>query len=139
MGLYLLVLMFLASGGLLTYLGFRQWTSMRKKLATWTRVDGTVVEVVSRPSSSGRTMYNPVYRYTMNGVERTVRSDTGSSVAEYQVGDTIKLVVNPEQPAETDVDDGNAGMFSYGLLAVGAAAIAGGLLVGWLLVTQGTS
>ncbi len=84
-------------------------------------------------------MYSPVYRYTMNGVERTARSDTGSSVAEYEVGDTIKLLVNPEQPTETDVIDGSAAMFSYGLLAAGLAAIAGGLLIGWLLVTRGAS
>ncbi len=139
MALYLLVLMFVASGGLFTYLGFRQWTSMRRKLATWTRVDGTVVEIVSRPGSSGRTMYSPVYRYAMNGVEHTARPDTGGSVAEYEVGDTIKLVVNPEQPAETDVIDGNAAIFSYGLLAAGVAAIAGGLLIGWLRVTRGAS
>jgi Protein of unknown function (DUF3592) len=135
MGPYVLVLMFVGVGALFTYLGWNQMVSTRQKLATWLRMQGTVVGFEERPGSKGRTLYAPKYRYTADGREHTATSEVASSPADYQAGDTVNLVVNPLKTEESEVVDGNTMIFSYGMLAAGVVALAVGLLVLWAVAS----
>ncbi len=129
--MYFLVLLCFGAGALFTILGCRQIVLNRRRSATWLRVQGTVVELATHAGTQGRTMYAPVYRYYADG-ERTATSSVSSSPSQYQVGDTLNLLVNPVNAAESDVIDGTAKMFSWGLAGLGLVCIVFGVLVLWL-------
>ncbi|MBZ5590424.1 MAG: DUF3592 domain-containing protein [Acidobacteriia bacterium] len=134
MGLYVLVAMFVGVGVLFSWLGWNAIVSTRKKLASWLRVEGTVVGLEEQPDNRGRTLYAPVYRYTADGVH-TATSSTASSPSRYKVGDPVRVVVNPVKADESEVIDATTAIFSYGLMAAGVVALAVGLLVLWLVVS----
>ncbi|MGE5236024.1 MAG: DUF3592 domain-containing protein [Acidobacteriota bacterium] len=134
MGPYVLVLLFVGIGALFATLGWSQIVSNRRKLATWLRVEGTVVGLEERPGSKGMTLYAPVYRFFADG-ERTATSAVAASPPAYQVGDRVNLIVNPVNAGESEVIDKNTAIFSYGALAAGVVCLAVGFLVLWLVVS----
>jgi hypothetical protein len=70
-------------------------------------VKGTVVEFQSYISSndnSSTTMYTPVFEYTYKGKKYTYVSTTSSNVKEYEVGESLDILVDPENPAEVLVN-----------------------------------
>jgi hypothetical protein len=135
MGPYVLVLMFVGIGGLFTLLGHSNLKSIRKNRATWLSIQGAVVDLVERTGSKGKTLYAPVYRYTVSGAEYTATSNTASTPPGYKVGDPIKLVVNPEKPGDSEVIDSSTWIFSCGLLTMGVLVLAIGILLAWLVAT----
>lgn len=68
------------------------------------RVDAMVVDVISYRSSnhSGhyRMFYKPVFQFLMLGSMQKVTSPVAYSPALYQVGDTVQLLCNPENPKD---------------------------------------
>ena len=135
MGPYVLVLMFVGFGVLFTFLGYSNVKSVRRKRATWLFLPGKVVEFVESEGDKGKTFYAPVYRYTVSGTEYTAASDTASSPPDYKVGDTVNLVVNPTKPGESEINDKNKTVFSWGVLWAGVVALAVGVVVAWFVVT----
>lgn len=72
------------------------------------KVYGTVIDLVERRSTSTsnghrRTSYSyaPVVQFMVNGREYTVESNTSTNPPSHQVGDTIEVHYNPDNPEET--------------------------------------
>ena len=135
MGPWILTGMFLFIGGLFTWLGYGNLMTARKRRATWIAVQGTVTGLAEVPGSKGATLYAPVYKYFIDGGEHTITSDTSSSPPAYQVGDPIRLLVNPMNAGESTVMDRTVSIFSYGIMAAGLLCLAVGLLLAWLAAT----
>lgn len=57
-----------------------------------------------RKSGNGRrrdsTLYAPVFQFDYNGKKYTVKSSTSSDPPAYEVGDVVKLKINPDDPTD---------------------------------------
>jgi tetrahydromethanopterin S-methyltransferase subunit G len=70
-------------------------------------VTGTVVDFhsyVSNNDNSSTTMYSPIFEYEYEGKKYTHVSTSGSNVKEYDVGEQLDILVNPENPADVLVN-----------------------------------
>jgi len=71
-------------------------------------VKGTVVEFQSYESrnknSSSTTMYTPVFEYEFKGKKYTYVSTSSSNIHEYEVGERLDILVDPENPSEVLVN-----------------------------------
>jgi len=71
-------------------------------------VKGTVVEFQSYESrnknSSSTTMYTPVFEYEFKGKKYTYVSTSSSNIKEYEVGERLDILVDPENPSEVLVN-----------------------------------
>jgi len=71
-------------------------------------VKGTVVEFQSYESrnknSSSTTMYTPVFEYEFKGKKYTYVSTSSSNIKEYEVGESLDILVDPENPSEVLVN-----------------------------------
>jgi cytoskeletal protein RodZ len=71
-------------------------------------VKGTVVEFQSYESrnnnSSSTTMYTPVFEYEFKGKKYTHVSTSSSNIKEFEVGEPLDILVDPENPAEVFVN-----------------------------------
>jgi cytoskeletal protein RodZ len=71
-------------------------------------VNGTVVEFQSYESrnenSSSTTMYTPVFEYEFKGKKYTYVSTSSSNIKEYEVGEPLEILVDPENPSEVLVN-----------------------------------
>ncbi len=69
------------------------------------KVDGVVVELVARKSTSTRknhhssTTYAPVYEYDYKGHHYRVQSSISSSPASFSVGEQVEIMVDPDDPS----------------------------------------
>ena len=140
MGVYILAVLFLAGGAIFGLLGYSNLVATKKRRASWRAVEGRVVALAEQeeePGGTGRrkTLYAPVYRYAIDGVEYSDTSKISSSPARYQVGDPIRLLVNPANPSASDVANGDIPLFTYGMMAMGLLVFAVGVLIAWLALT----
>lgn len=53
-----------------------------------------------RHISTEHAVYRPIFRFTYNGVEYDVVSNTASNPPKFEVGDIVELKINPENPRE---------------------------------------
>jgi hypothetical protein len=71
-------------------------------------VKGTVVEFQSYESrnknNSSTTMYTPVFEYAFKGKKYTYVSTSSSNIKEYEVGEPLDILVDPENPSEVLVN-----------------------------------
>jgi len=44
------------------------------------------------------TMYTPIFQYTFNGKEYTYKSSTSSSSRGYEIGESVEVLVDPDEP-----------------------------------------
>jgi len=59
-------------------------------------VTGTVIgynNQLGRGDDSG--MYSPMFEYSVNGIKRTYQSHSSSSSPEFEIGDTVEILVDP--------------------------------------------
>lgn len=132
---YVLAAMFVIGGALFALLGYSNLVSTRKKRATWLAVEGTVIDFAEVRGDKGRTLYAPVYRYTLDGNHYTATSRISSSPPDHNVGDSIRVLVNPARKNDSDVLNGSVSVFTYGMVAMGVLAVAVGVFVAWLAFT----
>lgn len=83
---------------------------------------GTVERMVERQSRSDDKMstyitYAPVIRYQFDGKEHTFTSPVSSSDPEYEVGDEVELLVDPENPRDASIDSFMGTWFVTALLS----------------------
>jgi len=135
MGPWVFAGLFLLVGGLFAALGYSNLKSTRQKRSTWVMVPAKVVDLAGVPGDKGRTLYAPVYRYWAGNAERTATATIASLPARYKVGDDIQVLVDPMNPAESELLDRTTALFTWGLLAVGLFTLAIGILILWLVVT----
>jgi hypothetical protein len=131
---YVLATMFVAGGGLFTFLGYKALAINRKKRAEWVAVEGTVIDFSEQAGEKGKTLYAPIYRYILDGVEHAATSTVASRPPDYRVGDPIAILVNPTRSDESDVA-GGTDLVIYTLIGMGLLALALGLFLGWLAYT----
>jgi hypothetical protein len=100
-------------------------------LSTAARADGKVIRLDERAG-----MYYPVYTFAdAQGMNQTGYSRIGSSPPLYAMGDTIKVLYQPANPARTMVHDfWNMWGFPIGFGAFGAISLSGSL--GGMLVIR---
>ena len=68
------------------------------------KTNGTVLEVVERKTSDGTTYY-PVYSFVdVYGTEHKIYSNSGSYPPQYEVGDPISILYDPDNPKEIKMD-----------------------------------
>jgi len=68
-------------------------------------VKGTVVEMVYRTSSKGSGSYAPVYKFrTIDGQTIVVQDSLSSNPPQFQVGQEIDVLYNPENPQKSYIN-----------------------------------
>lgn len=82
--------------------------------------DATIIEFKKVPTRRAMYTYYPVYSYTVDGVEHTIKSKTGKSSWKFHVGDIIQLKYNPNNPNIYYVpSDKTRYLISFGAIAIG--------------------
>ena len=77
----------------------------RTFINTAQEVKGTVVQMVYRTSSKGGGSYAPVYQFrTINGQTITVQDSLSSNPPQFQVGQEIDILYNPEDPQKSYIN-----------------------------------
>lgn len=86
-------------GGLLFAIGAFLFIRTRIFLGKAQEVKGTVTEMVYNHSSDGGGGYSPVYQFrTISGQMITVRDNLSTNPPMFQVGQTIDVLYDPENP-----------------------------------------
>lgn len=134
MGKFVFFGMFFFVGVLFTLIGWSGVRDARKRLAEWTKVEGTVTGFDERPGSRGKTLYAPRYAFRIGGEEGAGTASTASSPPDYEVGDAVRLLVNPANLLESVIVDKNTLLFSWGFFAAGAAVLAISFLILWAIL-----
>ncbi len=123
----------LAIGLGLLFLGLQWRASTQNQIAAMIPADGTVVEVVSRTSTSGgerRTFFYPVVEFrTVDGESIRFESSIGSNPAAYRVGDTVKVLYDPQTPQSALIDSWEVWMPSGLAIGIGGFFALMGALV----------
>ena len=89
-------------------LGAAVWTyfSQQRKVESQVTVAGTVVELVSRVTASGRaSMICPVVEFTASSGEKVrFTSEFGSRPAGYKIGQSVTVGYEPVEPQKAEID-----------------------------------
>lgn len=71
-------------------------------------VTGKVIDYSSYYSTdsdgSGSTMYTPTFEYTYNGSKHTYTSSTSSSSPDFEMGESVEILVDPDNPGNVLVN-----------------------------------
>ncbi len=68
------------------------------------KIDGTVIELVESKNSDGHAMWSPVVEYSYQGKTKKYRSNQSSSPQPYDEGDTVTLLMNPDDSKDVCMD-----------------------------------
>ncbi len=60
------------------------------------RVKATVIAYDNQ--SEGSSMYSPLFEFSFNGVKRTYQSHVSSSSPEFEIGESVEILVDPNDP-----------------------------------------
>ena len=94
---------------------------------TATVVENITVRSGTKGHSSSRT-YAPIFEYEFEGIRHKTRSSTSQNPPKYEIGETVKLLVNPNEPI-TFREDGDitlriiAGIFAFFGIVFGSVGI----------------
>lgn len=94
---------------------------------TATVIENVSVTSVSKSHSSSRT-YAPIFEYEFEGIRHKIRSSTSQNPPKYEIGETVKLLVNPNEPITFRIDGDItlriiAGIFAFFGIVFGSIAI----------------
>jgi hypothetical protein len=120
----------LVGGSVFALVGWAMVRQMRKQAREWMSVVGEVTGFEERRGNKGGVLYAPIYRFQIGGAEGTGTSSVARRPAGYDIGDPVKLLVNPANLAESDVIDTTAKFLSWGTLTAGLLLLA--VAAGWL-------
>ena len=67
------------------------------------KVNGTVVELIEESDKSGL-QWRPVVEYTYKGKTKKYTSTQSSSPKPYEEGETVTMLINPEDPKDSCID-----------------------------------
>ena len=103
---------------------FLMTVSRRKKLREYTiTAEATVIEVSSErqgthygAGSTGAPMWYPTYQYNVGGQVFTHKSHVGTSAKPYEVGDTLKILVDPTNYEKDIIPDSKGFKLATGIL-----------------------
>lgn len=88
------------------FLGLQWCASTQNKIAAMIPAEGRIVDVVSRTSTSNgkrKTYFYPVVEFrTVDG--ESIRFKSSRSLAAYRVGDTVKVLYDPQTPQSALID-----------------------------------
>jgi hypothetical protein len=91
-------------GGLLFAIGLFLFIRTRIFLGKAQEVQGTVIEMIWSSSSDGGGGYSPKYQFrTISGQMITVQDSLSSSPPMFQVGQTIDVLYDPENPQDARI------------------------------------
>lgn len=115
---------FIVSGLGLLFLGYQLLTGTQQRIETAVKAQGTVVEIVSRRTTSGgerKTYFYPVveFRTPAGDVIRFTESSTGSNPPSYRVGQTVNILYNPQTPQDARIDSWDLWIPSIIAMSVG--------------------
>jgi hypothetical protein len=101
------------------------------------KAQGTVVDLVYVASSDGGGGYRPIVQFmTREGEQIEYESNTSSSPAAYDVGETVGIFYNPEDPGDAMIDgflDAYLAPMILGGIGAVFFAVGGGLLLAQIL------
>ncbi len=102
--------------GISTYL----FINTRKFVSTATKTKGTIVRLDPCEGSKGGTIYLPIFEFrTLDGQVITVAHDSAQKPAQYQVGQSIDVLYNPENPQGAKIGNSTNLYMLPVILAVG--------------------
>lgn len=114
-------------GGLLFAIGAFLFIRTRIFLGKAQEVKGTVIEMVYSHSSEGGGGYAPVYQFrTISGQMITVQDSLSSSPPMFQVGQTIDVLYDPENPQSARIKKFMS-LYFTSILLCGMGLIFGGV------------
>jgi hypothetical protein len=122
----------LSFGSFVAYSGAAQVRENRTKRRTWVVIEGEVTgyEESSRRDQRGlHVRWAPMYRYYLEGTERTATSQLASSSRSYQIGERIRLFVDPGSGEAVVASESGDWLFSWGFVIAGTVWIAVAVLV----------
>lgn len=114
-------------GGLLFAIGAFLFFRTRAFISKAQEVKGTVTEMVYSHSSEGGGGYSPVYQFkTITGKIVTVQDSLSSSPPQFEVGQTIDVLYDPENPQSARIKKW-MNLYFVTLLLCGMGFIFGGI------------
>ncbi len=93
-----------------------------------TPIKGTLVEYesyVSTSDNSSTTMYTPVFEYRFNGKTYTHVNTSSSNYQEFEIGETVDILVDPEHPENVLIESFMEEWFVSLILGIMGAFFAG--------------
>ncbi|SRR5258708_3243171 len=94
----------------------------RERLRGWRRADGTVVELLKRPSPEGGALV-PLIAFTTAGGERvSFTTNAGAKASPFYVTAPVKVMYHPGHPEDATIDTSSR-RWTRNVLAGGAALI----------------
>ena len=114
-------------GGLLAAIGVFFFLSTRIFISKAQEVQGTVIKMVWSSSSDGGGGYSPVYQFrAITGQMITVQDSLSSSPPMFQVGQTIDVLYDPENPQDARIKKWMS-LYFVSLLLGGMGLVFGGI------------
>lgn len=76
----------------------------QERLRGWRRVDGTVVELLKRPSQNGDVVIPLIAFTTTSGERVSFSADAGGRESQYYVTAPVKVMYHPDHPQDALID-----------------------------------
>jgi hypothetical protein len=128
----IVILGFLAVGGVFIATGAKQAWSMRTSLPDSGRAEGKVVKLAQSQGKNGQALYAPVFQYEVHGTIYRVHGRSASSSPAYEVGEEVTVVYPKARPAEGVIDNfSEMWLPSIGYGGLGLVCVLIGLAIHW--------
>lgn len=82
------------------YAAYNSWNLSQNGETT----TGTVIELKESESDGSCCVYSPVVEFETNGQTYTFESDNASYPPEYEVGEEVRVIYNPENPGNAQIN-----------------------------------
>jgi hypothetical protein len=118
----------------LTVFGILFLNRTRKRFKQWKWSRARVVGL-GESLSEGATCYYPKYNYELMGTKYAGSGSVASSSPRYQVDDEITIIVNPQNPSQSEVYNREVIFFSAIPLIMGLLFLLIGSVVSYLILS----
>ena len=109
--------------------GIKELKKTNLKTKEWTKLDAEVIKLEGELlGGSPNTLYKPVYEYHLSGRKYKGIGVVASYPAAYKVGDTVTILVNRNNPEESEIFYKHYVYITYISVLLGSILFVGGLI-----------
>lgn len=87
------------------FLAYRDYQFSLRAIPVTGKVTANESYYSSDSDGGGTTMYTPTFEYSFNGAIHTHKSNVSSSEMDYSIGESVEILVNPDDPQQILVNE----------------------------------